>query len=358
MAHELYHSVDELLAPENLTKLTGSQLKYIRCLPMEGGLSGSSLLRIEADCTDGTRRFVLKRMASQRDWIMAASNDHHCRSVTLWQSGLLDRLQPTIAHTILAGAHDATGWAMLMDDVSPTLMSNRPYTANEVYLLLNALATVHATFWEAAELTEPTLGLCNHQQVLDVFTSATGRRFPATICPVSKALVEGWSLLQELIAPDVIDVLDRLYRDPQPLCNALAHYPKTLVHGDYRGPNLGIEWSSAPQIMLFDWQLAACSAATVDLAWFFSGHNVLFASVAPDVAIDYYRQQLAEQLGKRFDDDWWQPLLALGQLTNVLRRACLKAWAAINHTDETYRANERKMLDIYSDQVRTAVQWL
>ena len=170
--------------------------------------------------------------------------------------------------------------------------------------------------------------------------------------------MEGWPLLQELVAPDVIDVLDRLYADPQPLCDALARYPTTLIHGDYRGANIGINWSSPAQVVLFDWQLAAHSAATIDLAWFFAGHNVFLAPVALEALTDYYRHRLREKLGARFDDAWWEPLLSLGQLTNVLRRACLKAWAANNHADPVYRATERKLLEIYSDQVRAAVQWL
>ncbi|MCB0082275.1 MAG: phosphotransferase [Caldilineaceae bacterium] len=357
MVHQLYDSVDELLTPETLTALTGRKIKYVRCLPMEGGFSGNSLLRIEADSAQGVSRFVLKRMAFQRDWLMLASNDKLCRSITLWHSGLLDRLPPTLSHTIVACAHDDGDWAMLMDDVSPTLLPNRPYTTAEVYLLLDALATIHATFWAAEELTDPALGLCTHRQVLEVFTQATGRRF-ATLCPVSDALEQGWSLLQELMAPDVIDVLDKLYADPQPLCDALARYPTALIHGDYRGPNLGINWSSPAQVVLFDWQLAAHSAATIDLAWFFAGHNVFLAPVALEALTDYYRHRLREKLGARFDDAWWQPLLSLGQLTNVLRRACLKAWAANNHADPVYRATERKLLEIYSDQVRAAVQWL
>ncbi|MCB0111356.1 MAG: phosphotransferase [Caldilineaceae bacterium] len=358
MAHKLYHSVDELLAPETLTKLTGSQIKYVRCMPMEGGLSGSSLLRIEADCANGTNRFVLKRMASQRDWIMAASNDQRCRSVTLWQSGLLDRLQPTFSHTILACARDDAGWALLMEDVSSTLVPEEPLTNNQLYLLLYSLASLHATFWEATALTDPELGLCSTEQLLQVFTPATGHRFADVASPIPKLLFEGWYLLQDLVAPDVVDVLDSLYTNSQPLCDALARYPMTLVHGDFRGPNLGITWQPTPQTILFDWQLAGYSAATIDLAWFFSTPNVLFSPVTWDDAAAYYRQRLAAQLGMRFDNDWWQPLLALGQLVNVLRRGSLKARSAAYHTNEAYRVMDRKVLDLYSGQVRAAVQWL
>jgi hypothetical protein len=358
MSHELYASVDELLAPETLTALMGKPAKYVRCLPMEGGFSGSSLLAVEANGDKRISRFVLKRMSVQADWIMDATNDHHCRSVTLWQNRLLDQLQPTINHTTLACAHDGDGWAMLMDDISATLMPNQPYTVDQVYLLLQALARVHATFWEAAELTAPELGLCGSVDLLQIFAPATGRRFAHVPSPIPQRLVEGWSALQRLVAPDVTDVLENLYTDPQPLCAALARYPATLVHGDYRGSNLGIAWQTTPQAVIIDWQLAGYSAATIDLAWFLSTPTVLESPVATEVATEYYRQQLAEQLGTRFDESRWQPLLALGQLANVLRSACPKAWSIVNIADEAFQATQRRALAIYSEQVRAALRWL
>lgn len=358
MIYELYASVDELLAPETVTELIGEPVRYVRCLPMEGGFSGSALLRIEANCDMGTKHLVLKRMSFQRDWLMIASHDQHCRSATLWQTGLLDRLQPTINHATLACARDGRGWAMLMEDVSGTLLPEQPYTSEQVYLLLDALATLHATFWDAAELADPNLNLCTSKQILQVFTPATGRRFADISNPIPPILVDGWSLLQELLEPDVVDVLDRLYADPQPLCDALARYPMTLVHGDYRGPNLGIAWQPVPQAIVFDWQLAGYSAATIDLAWFFAKHNVLHSSMSFNTATEYYRQRLAEQLGTRFDDAWWQPYLALGQLAHIVRRACFRGWFAVHHPDEALRAVERKKLKSYEEQVRAAVKWL
>ena len=358
MLYHLYASVDELLAPETLTALTGDRVMYVRCLPMEGGFSGSALLTIEATTEHGAKRLVLKRMSRQQDWIMDATNDHCCRSVALWQSGLLDRLHPTIVHATLACARDGDGWAMLMDDISTTLMTNEPYTVDQVYCLLNALATVHATFWEAAALTEPKLGLCTSTDLIQVFSPATGRRFVNVPSPIPQRLVEGWSALQSMVAPDVTEALNNLYMDPQPLCAALARYPATLVHGDYRGSNLGIGWQTAPQVVIIDWQLAGYNAATIDLAWFLSTPNVLLAPVSTVAATAYYRQRLAEQLGTRFDESCWQPLLALGQLVNVLRSACPKAGAIVKSTDELFLATQRRALETYSEQVRTALPWL
>lgn len=358
MLHHLYASVDELLAPETLTTLTRERVKYVHCLPMEGGFSGSALLTIEANTEQGSKRLILKRMSRQQDWIMDATNDQRCRSVTLWQRGLLDRLHPTAVHATLACARDGDGWAMLMDDISIALMTDEPYTVDQVYCLLNALATVHATFWEAAELTEAKLGLCTSTDLIQIFSPATGRRFAHVPSPIPQRLVEGWSALQRLVPPDVTEVLNDLYTDPQPLCAALARYPATLVHGDYRAQNLGIAWQAAPQAVIIDWQLAGYSAATIDLAWFLATPNVLLAPVTAAVATAYYRQRLAEQLGTRFDESCWLPMVALGQLVNVLRSACPKAASVVKSTDELFQATQRRALETYSEQVRAALPWL
>jgi hypothetical protein len=358
MMHQLYPSMDELLAPETLTALTGQSVKYVRCLPMQAGYSGSSLLHIEANGEQGVRRFVLKRMSRQWDWVMAVTDDQRCRAVTLWQAGLFDRLKPVIEHATLACARDGDGWALLMDDVSPMLVVDQPFTVEQVYFLLDALATLHATFWEAAELAAPELGLCATMELIQVFSPVTAHRLPSTSSPIPQWLVEGWSVLQGIVASDVADVLNKLYMDPQPLCNALARYPTTLVHGDYRWANLGIVWQAAPQALILDWQLGGYSAATIDLAWLLYGVNMLLSPVPTDVATEYYRQRLAERLGTRFDESWWQPLWALGQLANVLRSGCPKAWSLVNPGDPVHQAVERKALASYEEQVRTALPWL
>ena len=121
MQHELYNSIDEMLAPNCLTELVGADIRTVRLRPLSNreGVSGNQLLAVEAD---NNARFILKRMSLERDWIMRASNDHQCRSVTLWQTGVLDQLQPELSHAIIGCARDDNGWAILMHDVSAGLL--------------------------------------------------------------------------------------------------------------------------------------------------------------------------------------------------------------------------------------------
>jgi hypothetical protein len=60
MQHELYDSIEEMLAPETLSELAGQSISRVHCVPFErSGAPGSQLLAVEADEGLGPR-YVLK----------------------------------------------------------------------------------------------------------------------------------------------------------------------------------------------------------------------------------------------------------------------------------------------------------
>ena len=196
---------------------------------------------------------------------MRASNDRHCRAVTLWQSSLLDELQPQLSHGMIACAHndnghDDEGWAILMHDVSYGLLPWDHYIepkANEDYL--RNLARLHAHFWDSPVLDQPELCLSSMAELTAVTT------------PISFSTpwhVEGFNLLSKVYDHDVADILRRLVTDPQPVFNVLDHYPRTLIHGDFKVTNLA--WNASPQLQVaaLDWQSAAVGVPTLDLGWY------------------------------------------------------------------------------------------
>jgi hypothetical protein len=352
----LYDSVDDLIAPETLQQLTGDAITAMRCTPMEGGYSGSRLLAVETNGNHG-RRFVLKRMGSETDWLMQSSDDHNCRSVALWQYGVLDQLQPTVDHAILACARDSDGWAILMRDVSPNLMG-REVRETEIKFFLNTLAAIHATFWEAPELGNRAIGLCDTAGMVRAFSLESARRLPSDTNSNPQMISEGWELLQEWLDPDVADRLADLHADPQPLSRALARYPATLVHGDYRYANLALQPGPGPQAIVLDWQLAGRSAATVDLVWFLSRFPIGRSSFSLEAGAAYYRERLEQCLGQGIDPAQWQPMLELGILVDRLRIGAILAWEVAHATNETDRLARRGLLKQHNTQVRVGLRWL
>lgn len=357
MQHQLYASVDELLSPETLSILSGRAVKYVSCQPMPGGYSGSTLLAIQTD-QGFNPPFVVKRMSTQQDWLMLASDDRCCRSVTLWQYNILNRLSPFVDHAIVACAKDNEGWAILMRNITSHLLDDDARTAAEIKTLLESLAAIHATYWNDPELMAPAIGLCDLAGMLRTLSVQNARRLSNTTHPAPEMILRGWALLQEWLAPDVLEVVDSLMTNPQPLCAALTRYPFTLVHGDYRSANLGLIKGPAPQTLVLDWQLSAYSVATIDLAFFLDKPHIQLSRFPRTAAIDYYRQCLARYLGAHFKAESWQPLVELGMLVNILRFATLKAWSATMNRNEAWRALDRASVSRYNEQVRAAVKWL
>ena len=353
MEHKLFANVDEMLTPKTLSKLTGEAITSVRRSPFDTDLamSGNDLLAIE---TNRRERYVLKRMALTQDWIMQRSDDSQCRSVRIWQYGLLDQLKSKVDHSIIACAKDGEGWAIFMHDHSKGMFPHSndrilPTADNE--LILDALAAQHATFWNSCELSKPKLGLCN-------LPALFGPTLPVNVEHLSSGrkdiLLKGWEQLQNLVDPDVADILRILMADPQPLYEALAQLPQTLLHGDPQPKNLGVTNDRPQKAIMVDWQFAARGPATLDLAWYIRPN----LPIPLDEAIEFYRRRLEYYLEHRFDEAEWPRLLELGLLGSFLRQGCAIAWHAMYDEIEQVRAFKLTEFPWWSEKIRTAVKWL
>lgn len=323
--HTLYPSVEALLAPATLAALCGGSVAEVRCTPLtpEFAKSGSRLVLVEADPPAGAR-FVLKRIDPARDWLMRATDDHACRSVALWRHGLLDRLPTPLAHMVLACADDGEGKAILMRDVGPTMLTNRPYTPAANRLTLSAMAAMHAAFLDDPALASPELGLCGLEHVYTMFAPATARRELPAGDELPPLILEGWERIAALIDPGLARAVLALAEDPAPLCAALRRFPQTLVHSDWRHANQGLAYGpdGAATVILLDWQLATCGPPAVELGRYLGANSALLPGGKEQILAEYH-SLLGAQLGDRLGDGWWRPQLALGLLGGFVQ----DAWA-------------------------------
>lgn len=326
--HALAADVDELLAPSHLSALAGETVHQVTVTPITPAFakSGSALLQVATNGGDGPR-FVLKRVNVHRDWLMRATDDHRCRSVTLWQYGILDRLPPAIVHGVVACARDGEGYALLMRDFGGRLMSNTPFSEERNRLFLDAMAAMHATFLddESTPLTAPELGLCELHHVYRMFSPAVGEAERAGVDEVPKRIIEGWAAVRSVVPPDVVRIVEPLLRDPQPLCRALARYPQTLVHGDFRHSNLGVTSDSgSDRVVLLDWQLATRGTPSVELGRYVGANSALLPG-AKEESLRHYAAALRRFLGETGDVWWWEDQLALGLLGGFVQ----DGWAIV-----------------------------
>jgi hypothetical protein len=163
----------------------------------------------------------------------------------------------------------------------------------------------------------------------------------------------GWEVMEELLDTDTFIHLKNLIENPQPLFEILGRYPYTLLHGDYRAENL----AHPDQPVAVDWQEAARSLMTIDLAWF-AKQGFVQAAMGQAQAIGLYRNCLEMYLNRRFDDPEWRAMVDLGCLVDALRSTCFPAYW-YKHTDDP---NDRPRLErevrARNQQVRDALRWI
>ena len=358
MLHSPFTSLDDLLAPRTLSELAGVAITAVRCAPFTGShaASGSHFLALETNDGRGPR-FIVKRVALARDWIMRATDDRLGREALAWTSGLLDRLPPGVTQPIVAVARDGDGWAILMNDVTDALFPphdpyiGAPIGEAEHTCFLDALAALHARFWDETADAAAMPGLCSPEERYRAFSPEIGRREGDGVDVYPRIIREGWDLLPTLVDPAVANLVAGLANDPTPLTAAQARYPQTIVHGDPRPPNLGrlVTDTAPPSIILLDWHFVGPGVPGVDLTWY------LYTTgpgrwLSHEAVIDCYRERLACHLGSRFDDGWWQPQLELSLLGQMVRCGQDMAWASIQHESVEVRGWAREALAWWSKQ--------
>lgn len=361
MSHLLLGSVEELLAPATLSRVAGRPVTEAQCrlLTPPFAKSGSRISAVE---TDGGRgpSFVLKRVSTAWDWLMRATEDYACRSVTLWDHGVLARLPASIDPAVLACARDGDGWAILMRDVGEALYVNRPFGPAANRRFLDAMAQLHAAFFEDVSLLEASLGLCRLDHVYGMFSPRTGQREAGGPDELPQRILEGWDVVRRVADRDVAELTLGLLADLAPLCDALRRYPHTLVHGDWRHANQGLAGAPGEEgrVVLLDWQLAACAPPAVELGRYL-GANAALLPGSKEESLAYYEGRLAALLGPQFSEDWWRPQLALGLLGGFVQDGWAIALKATHwHVGADARELWRADLGWWSERVREGAQYL
>jgi hypothetical protein len=362
MVHFLYPSIEEMTSPDTLSALVHLRSPATCLTPIEtkGWSSTEAEFLGVNDCNGDQPQYIIKRLRKEKDWVMAATNDNHWRSITVWQQGLLDRLPEEIAHGVIACSVDEDGYAILMHNVSKDLLAeDQPIAETDNAFILEAMAALHAAFWENSLLDNHMLNLCKPEDFF-THTSPEKARQIAQTNPsfVLEMIIEGRRLVPKFVDAEIAGLMHDLVHDPTPLCRALAGYPQTLVHSDGRMANLGLERGRRPRLIMLDWARQTRTVPAVDLAYYLVTSSSSQFPISFEQSIDLYKQQLAQRLGDRFDEAWWQPQLELSLIGTISTMACFKAWMAEHADDATTRIQARADLQYWADQAQEGIKWV
>jgi hypothetical protein len=302
---------------------------------MAGGLSDGRLYRLWLRIPDrpgDERTRVLKYTEPLAGWLGVISDDTRIREAQIAASGLLDDLPrgivtPTLAVAFRGPRSQPTGAALLMRDIQPYL-EPQPYRTppgtlpSSAMALAERLAQLHARYWNDPRLDDPALGLMSPERALLV-TGPLGvaeRLAAGDPLPYLTTSDESWRDFFTLAGETASARFGAIMAQPGRIARAINHLPRTLVHGDVWGPNIG--WlpgrDGAPrQLLLLDWALALAGLAPYDILW----QCGIWPRVSPTRLLAFYRARLARALrarGQRLDATTWLALADAGYLRTVL----------------------------------------
>ena len=286
---------------------------------------------------DGTS-VVMKHITPQ-DWLIAVTGGRSYL-YELWQAGLFDRVPKQIDHTMIAMEEDGDGWICVMRDASDSMLAEGcVLTREQSRRLIAAADSLHAEFWGESV---PALPLYEHYAAMTPKRSAVAARDLDT--PIPALQRRGWEMFGDVAPSDVNEVMHALLDEPAPLVREMEKYPTTLIHGDYRLHNLGL---NDDHVVAIDWEVVGQAPPAVEFAWYL----IISAS-----RIEASREQVIDDCrdiaGDRFDDAAWD-LACIGALMWL---GWNKAIDIIENPDEKIRAQERSDLDWWIARVRQSLE--
>ena len=319
----------------------------------------------------GSSHMILRRRPP-RDAVATLIGDLQHRELLAFQTGLLDELPDTFHHPYLDVIRDeAHGqyWAFL-EDVSDEMNNIGIVDAlpdETIRLILSHLAAFHARFWERHDLFEqPWLMSLNtpvdfwYKLVVEVIDDVPEPSEPTRYVLGEWPWVAGGirNLLSSL-EPDTRALIERLFRHPERLLDAIDGMPLTLCHYDFDNRNLGMRYGAdGPQTVVIDWEIIGWGLSSVDVGRFLTYQN------PPNVPelLAYYLDELERHLGKPLDREQWYKgfeivAVAIWQIVGFLFGAMVAAPDAPVPDDQREGMRQRVYADIAGVE-QMARKWL
>jgi hypothetical protein len=259
------------------------------------GWSGASMTLLRRG---GGDRFVLKRDSVAQDWIARATSDGPVLREA-WFAAHGPALPSPVRAPYLGVGQDGATFGILMPDLTGVLFDwDAPITTEQLERVLGGLADLHARSRHARDL-DGARWCPLRERITLICRSSLERPGPARDA-VADRLVPGWDAWDRLAAPAARDVIASLSDDPVPLIEALDAQPATLIHGDLKLANVGIEADGS--VVLVDWQMVMIAPIAIELGWFLVS-NVASLPLRPEDVILRYRSKLGYAMADADDGD-------------------------------------------------------
>ena len=264
------------------------------------GWSGASLTLLRR----GPDSFVLKRDSLARDWIAQATSDGPILREA-WFAAHGPPLPAPIRAPYLGVGADGSDVGILMPDLTDVLFDwDAPISIEILDRVIAGLATLHAyPRQEALASAAAQAQWCPLRERVTLICRASLERAGPARDAVADRILPGWEAFDRLAPAGARDVIASLGADPAPLLRELAELPSTLIHGDLKLANVGLEPDGT--IDLVDWQMVSVAPVAVELGWFLVS-NVASLPLPPGDVLTRYHAALRSrgERGAEVAGDW------------------------------------------------------
>lgn len=325
-----------LTDPAALMALFGP-VRSVHVGPLEkaSGFSSSTHERVELELEDGARRsLVLKVTDVAKDWIARRTGDTFGRETLVLSEPRLAPVWEIYERPYLAYAIGEGRIALLSTDLSEWLFPDEraPISQSKEQRLIEAMARLHATFWDAdlhgvRGLAEPRIvcDLVGHALAKDAESLASVHE------GVRDSIVRGWARVQDLLPAKDSAWLTR----PAESCmEQWSRFPQTLLHGDVKVANFAVLPNG--RVAAFDWAVTTLGPCGFELGWYLAVNGTRLSG-SKESFLERYRQALEEALGRHLDETLWAPMVEVAVFTGARTLLWSKALALDGGTDAARR---------------------
>jgi hypothetical protein len=284
------------------------------------------------------RALVVKRLIRGGDWLARATQDEG-RIAILWDSGYLGRMPPAVNHAVVSVETEADGWLVVMEDVSHSLIPEQTVVSRAAHRrVMAAMNAMAGEFWG-----EHAQGLCSLETRYAFLSPATAAREVGGGNPVPELIGRGWEIFAEVVPADVADAVIAILERPALLAAEVSRSEGSLIHGDLKFGNLGLQ---EERIVMIDWgDRAGFAPPAVELAWYLAINGTRLDATHDELVADF-----EAELGDRCDAS----ILDLALLGGLVQLGWDKA-LAVTERDPEAMAGEREDLDWWVARARAGL---
>jgi hypothetical protein len=284
------------LAPDVATLLARHGVRGPERAFRDGPFSGARITAFDG----GDETWLLKRFNGRDDWMMRRTADRFGREAEFATSDVPAALPAGVAVPTVGAARDGDGFAVLMRDIDHMLFApGGGIYEGAMELVLGRIAELHAAF-EGSTLRDAAVHFCDPVARITLLAPEAGR----TLVEEGRdfGILRGWQAFERLALPEAVRLVRTLFADPAPLRTLLDALPPTLLHGDAKAANMGVDGRGT--LWLIDWALTMHAPVAVEVGWLLAVNS----SRLPwplDETLARYRTYLQRAAGARFAAHRW-----------------------------------------------------